>query len=254
MTDTGHLPEPPPVAAEVFGPALDGARRYGELLATAGVERGLIGPREVIRLWDRHLLNSAVVDELVQPGAELVDVGSGAGLPGIPLALARPDLRVVLLEPMLRRCVFLEEAVSELGLASRVTVLRGRAPDAATVMGRGFDVAVARALAPLDRLTTMVVPLIRPGGVLLALRGARATEELAEARDDLAAWGVREASVIRCGVGRLTEPTTVLRAVRSEGAVHVDGAVHHAGGTSRAGRRDGEAGRDKRARGKTRST
>ncbi|MGF7235980.1 MAG: 16S rRNA (guanine(527)-N(7))-methyltransferase RsmG, partial [Frankia sp.] len=212
------------------------------------------GPRAVGRLWDRHLLNSAVVDELVPPGVELVDVGSGAGLPGIPLALARPDLRVVLLEPMLRRCVFLEEAVTELGLAARVSVVRGRAPDAVTVMGRGFDVAVARAVAPLERLAAMVVPLIRPGGVLLALRGARAAEELDEVRDDMAGWGVREASVVRCGVGRLTEPTTVLRAVRAQGAVHVDGTVHHAGGTSRAGRRDGEAGRDKRARGKTRST
>jgi 16S rRNA (guanine527-N7)-methyltransferase len=242
------------VASEVFGAALEGACRYGDLLATAGVERGLIGPREVGRLWDRHLLNCAVVGELVPEGAQVVDVGSGAGLPGIPLALARPDLSVVLLEPMQRRCVFLEEAVRELGLATRVSVVRGRAPEAATVGGLSSEVVVARAVAPVGRLIAMLLPLVQPRGLVLALRGARAAEELDEARDEVGASGARDVSVVRCGVGRLTEPTTVLRAVRGDGAVHADGAVHHAGRTSRAGRRDREAGRDKRARGKRRST
>ena len=115
-------------AAAVFGDRLDLARRYAELLAGPAVERGLIGPREVDRIWDRHILNSAAVAELIEPGARVVDIGSGAGLPGLPIAIARPDLRVALVEPMLRRIEFLTEAVAELGLA--VEVVRGRAEDA----------------------------------------------------------------------------------------------------------------------------
>jgi 16S rRNA (guanine527-N7)-methyltransferase len=239
------IPEPPAVSREFFGDRVDDARRYAALLGTAGVERGLIGPREVERLWERHLLNCAAVAELLPPGAQIVDVGSGAGLPGIPLALARPELRVVLLEPMERRCIFLAEAVETLGLAQRVSVLRGRAPDAATLGGLSSDVVVARAVAPLGRLAGMLLPLVRPGGLLLALRGSRAVEELREASDEVSANGARDARVVRCGVGRLAEPTTVVLATRVEVPARQ---------ASRAGRREREAGRDQRARGRSRST
>ena len=154
----------PPAATAVFGPALDGARAFARILATRGVEQGLIGPHEVPRLWDRHLLNCAVVAELIGARCQtLVDIGSGAGLPGVVLAMIRPELTVTLLEPMERRCRFLSECVAELGLAN-ASVLRGRAED--TVLRA--DVATARALAPLDRLAELAVGVVRPGGMVLA--------------------------------------------------------------------------------------
>ncbi|WP_322770331.1 16S rRNA (guanine(527)-N(7))-methyltransferase RsmG [Frankia sp. Cr1] len=239
---------PPAIARGVFGDGFDLACVYADLLATVGVDRGLIGPRETDRLWDRHLLNSAVVEETVGPAATVVDVGSGAGLPGIPLALVRPDLRVTLLEPMQRRCVFLHEVVARLGLEGRVTVIRGRAPDiATTVEGHKFDVAVARALAPLERLGAMLVPMLEPGGVMLALRGARVVEELSVARGELDAQGWREVDVVKCGVGRLSEPTTVLRAVYTAS----EPGRRQGSGKTREARRGREA---QRARGHSRST
>jgi 16S rRNA (guanine527-N7)-methyltransferase len=142
-SDTAGCPGPPDSAALVFGSALDDAVMFAEMLATRGVEQGLIGPHEVPRLWDRHLLNCAVVAELIDPrSATLVDIGSGAGLPGIVLAMVRPDLSVTLLEPMERRCRFLSDCVAQLGLAN-ASVLRGRAED--TVMEA--DIATARACA-----------------------------------------------------------------------------------------------------------
>jgi 16S rRNA (guanine527-N7)-methyltransferase len=207
---------PPAVAADLFGDALGGAVRYAELLASAGVERGLIGPRETDRLWDRHILNCAVMAEAVPDTATVVDVGSGAGLPGIPLALARPDLRVVLLEPMERRCVFLEEVIAALGVGSRMSVLRGRAPDIGLGKDRRrWDVAVARAVAPLERLGGMLLPAVRPGGVMLAMRGSRVDEEVAEAQDGLRSQGWRDVRVLMCGKDRLTEPTRLVLAVRA---------------------------------------
>lgn len=139
--------EPPASAATVFGDRLDLARRYCTALATAGVERGLIGPREVPRLWDRHLLNCAVLGELIAEGASVVDIGSGAGLPGIPLAIARPDLRITLVEPLLRRTVFLSEFIESVGLD--VTVVRGRAEQSGVMKeAGGADVVTSRAVAP----------------------------------------------------------------------------------------------------------
>jgi len=169
----------PPEARAVFGPAVDAAIEYARLLATEGAVRGLIGPREVPRLWDRHLLNSAAIASLVPPGARVVDVGSGAGLPGIPLALARPDLTVTLLEPLARRVAFLTECVDRLGL-DRVTVVRGRAEEGPIrrELG-GADVVTARAVAPLDKLAGWCLPLLRPGGLLLAMKGSTAAAELA---------------------------------------------------------------------------
>lgn len=172
-------PAVPAEAGSVFGPAVDAAAEYARLLATEGTVRGLIGPREVPRLWERHLLNSAAIASLVPVAARVVDVGSGAGLPGIPLALARPDLTVTLLEPLARRVAFLTECVRRLGL-ERVTVVRGRAEEGPIrrQLG-GADVVTARAVAPLDKLAGWCLPLLRPGGLLLAMKGSTAAAELA---------------------------------------------------------------------------
>src|SRR3954447_14587324 len=149
----------PAPAAKVFGSRLPLAVRYAELLGTVAVERGLIGPREGGRIWSRHLLNSAVVEDLVPIDARVVDVGSGAGLPGLALALARPDLQVALVEPLLRRTEFLTEAVRALELADRVRVVRGRAEDGATRLAvGGAAIVVARAVAPLDRMVRWCLP------------------------------------------------------------------------------------------------
>jgi 16S rRNA (guanine527-N7)-methyltransferase len=203
--------EAPAEATGVFGAALGQAQRYAELLATDGVTRGLIGPRETERLWDRHLLNCAVVAELLPERGELVDIGSGAGLPGVVLAMLRPSLRVVLLEPLLRRSVFLEECVAELGLAN-VTVLRGRAEEKAAGHVQA-DIATARAVAPLDRLAGWAAGLLRPGGQLLAIKGQSAAAELAAAAPVLARLGVRSAEVLQAGHGRVISATTVVRVV-----------------------------------------
>ena len=198
-------------AADVFGGALDQARRYAELLATDGVTRGLIGPRETERLWDRHLLNCAVVSELLPERGVLVDIGSGAGLPGVVLAMLRPSLRVILLEPLLRRSVFLEECVAELAL-SNATVLRARAEDKAAAHIEA-DIATARAVAPLDRLAGWAVRLLRPGGQLLAIKGQSADEEITAAQPVLSRLGVRSAEVLQAGHGRVVMATTVVRVV-----------------------------------------
>jgi 16S rRNA (guanine527-N7)-methyltransferase len=204
-------PDAPAEAASVFGGALDQARRYAELLATDGVTRGLIGPRETDRLWDRHLLNCAVVTELLPEYGRVVDIGSGAGLPGIVLAMLRPSLEVTLLEPLLRRAVFLEECVAELGLAN-ATVLRARAEDKGVAQLRA-DIATARAVAPLDRLADWAARLLRPGGQLLAIKGQSAEAELTAARPVLSRLGVRSAEVLQAGDGRVVSATTVVRVV-----------------------------------------
>jgi 16S rRNA (guanine527-N7)-methyltransferase len=201
----------PAEAAEVFGEALDKACRYAELLAVDGVTRGLIGPRESERLWDRHLLNCAVVSELLPERGLLVDIGSGAGLPGVVLAMLRPSLEVILLEPLLRRSVFLEECVADLRL-SNATVLRARAEEKATADIRA-DVTTARAVAPLDRLAGWAAGLLRPGGELLAIKGQSAEEEIAAARPVLSRLGVRSAEVLQAGHGRVVTATTVVRVV-----------------------------------------
>jgi 16S rRNA (guanine527-N7)-methyltransferase len=206
-----EVPADGPEAAEVFGAALDQARRYAHLLATDGVTRGLIGPRETERLWDRHLINCAVVAELLPERGVLVDIGSGAGLPGVVLAMLRPSLRVILLEPLLRRSVFLEECVAELGL-SNATVLRARAEEKAAAHIEA-DVATARAVAPLDRLAGWAVRLLRPGGELLAIKGQSADEEIAAAQPVLSRLGVRSAEVLQAGHGRVVMATTVVRVV-----------------------------------------
>jgi len=203
-------PPPPAEAAEVFGAALDTARRFADILATDGVTRGLLGPRETPRLWDRHLVNCALVAEFLPDNGQLVDIGSGAGLPGVVLAMLKPGLRVTLLEPLLRRSVFLEECVTRLGLAN-ATVVRARAEDMAGVIKA--DVATARAVAPLDRLVGWAAGVLRPGGQILAIKGQAAEEELAAARPVLSRLGARKAEVLRAGHGRVISATTVVRVV-----------------------------------------
>ena len=159
-------------------------------LADAGTVRGLIGPREVPRLWERHVLNSAVIEELVPHRARVADIGSGAGLPGLVLAIRRPDLSVTLIEPLLRRTTFLDEVITDLGL-DNVMVIRGRAEDPTVLgtLGGSFDVVTSRAVAPLQRLAQWSLPLVRAGGLFLPMKGSSATDELVQARSALTGLG-----------------------------------------------------------------
>jgi len=192
----------------VFGSALGQAERYAELLAGRAVERGLIGPRETVRLWDRHLMNCAAVAELIPPACSVIDLGSGAGLPGVVIAMLRPQATVILLEPMARRVAFLQECVAELGLAN-TAVCRGRAEDLA---GRvAADVVTARAVAPMERLAGLALGLARPGGLVLAMKGAGAAEELARARPVLARLRAQDVAVVHPGSGKVSPPPTVIR-------------------------------------------
>lgn len=184
-------PAPPHAAAAVFGTALPAAERYVEWLATAGVERGLLGPREVPRIWQRHVLNSAAVAAAFAADATVVDIGSGAGLPGIPLALARPDLAVTLLEPLQRRVAFLDEVVADLGVS--IVVQRGRVEE---LPPRTVPALVARAVAPLERLATLAVPALAPGGMLVALKGRSAEEEVEQAQPVLRRLAVASCRVV----------------------------------------------------------
>lgn len=197
-----------------FGDRLPVAERFAGLLRTDGISRGLIGPREAGRLWERHLLNCAAVAPALPTACTVADIGSGAGLPGLVLAIVRPELEVTLVEPLLRRATFLEEAVAALELP-RVEVVRARAEE---LHGSWtVDVVTARAVAPLDRLGRWCLPLVRPGGVLLALKGERAAEELDQARPELSRWGATEATVELWGEGVLDPPTRVIRLVRAAG-------------------------------------
>lgn len=203
--------EPPAAAARVFGERLDLARRYCAALAHAGVERGLIGPREVPRLWERHILNCAVVGELIEEGASVVDIGSGAGLPGIPLAIARPDLRITLVEPLLRRTVFLSEFIEDAGLDVRV--VRGRAEQSGVLKeAGGADVVTSRAVAPLAKLAHWSLPLLRDHGRMLALKGTSAAEELERDGAELIRDGATDLRVVGCGAGIVEIPTLVISA------------------------------------------
>ena len=204
----------------MFGSALETAERYAELLAGPGVERGLIGPRETARLWERHLMNCAAVAELVPHPCSVIDLGSGAGLPGIVLAMLLPDCELVLLEPMARRFVFLEECVRALGLRNAV-VHRGRAED---VAGRLVaDVVTARAVAPLERLAGLALGLTVPGGLVLAMKGAGAAAEIERARPVLRRLGARDVAVVHPGNGRVSPPPTVVRFTAGSGGSRAGG-------------------------------
>ena len=209
MTDSSVSRET--AVAALFGDRVDQLHRYADLLATAGIDRGLVGPREHGRIWERHVLNSAALATLLPRTGSVLDVGSGAGLPGVPLALARPDLTVVLLEPLLRRATFLQEVVAELALGN-VRVRRGRAED---VSGEErADAVVSRAVAPLPKLLGWCLPLTAPGGSVLAMKGDRGADELAAAepmlrRLGVAGWGLEEVGA-DLGVG----PVRVVRVVQ----------------------------------------
>lgn len=202
-----------------LAPHRDRLTEFVALLADVGVTRGLIGPREVPRLWDRHVLNCAVVadptDGLVPVDSRIADVGSGAGLPGLVWAIARPDVQVVLIEPLLRRSTFLTEAVAALAVGERVQVVRGRAEDVSKDPDwRPVDIVTARAVAPLERLIGWTVPLLAEGGHLLALKGSTAEAEVAEAADAARAAHLVDVRVHHCGVGVVDPPTTVIVGVR----------------------------------------
>jgi 16S rRNA (guanine527-N7)-methyltransferase len=220
LPTTAHVPAAFAAAAEqAFGARLPLATRYAELLITDGVIRGLIGPREAPRVWQRHLINCAVLSELIPIGASVVDVGSGAGLPGIVLAVARPDLTITLVEPLARRTAFLSEAVTALGLDPTVTVVRGRAEDVAGGPPAAADVVTARAVAALDRLAGWCLPLAAVGGRLLALKGASAADEVAEHHEAITRLGGGDPVVRLCGAGLIDPPTTVVEIVRERAVV-----------------------------------
>lgn len=198
-------PPPPEAAIELFGSALPALRAYADLLVDRAIPHGLLGPHEAGVVWERHLFNCAAVLPLVPPGARVGDIGSGAGLPGLVLALTRSDVRVTLVEPLQRRCRFLQRCVDTLELGN-VAVLRGRAPDLPG--SPRFSVATARAVAPLPRLIRLVAPLLSPGGVLLALKGARARQEMHTALATAEDWTVEALTQPVPGVA----PVTILRA------------------------------------------
>lgn len=177
-------------------------------MADAGVVRGLIGPREAPRLWERHLLNCAVVGEAVPADAAVCDIGSGAGLPGIPLAIARPDLSITLVEPLLRRTSFLDEVVEALGLTN-VEVVRGRAEELHG--SRTFDVVTSRAVAPLPKLLHWSLPLVKQSGFVLAMKGSSAGDEVAGATKQLRSLGAGEVTIVSVGAEVVDPPTTLVR-------------------------------------------
>lgn len=186
--------------------AAESISRYRDLLAHEGTEWGLIGPREVDRLWSRHILNSAAIVDLIPEGAAVADVGSGAGLPGIPVALLRPDLRVTLIEPLLRRSNFLTHSVDDLGITGRVTVRRDRAEQ----IRQTYDVVASRALAPLDRLIRWCLPLMKPNGQILAIKGASAHQEILDHERLITGSGL-VADVVTVQLLPEVDPTTVIR-------------------------------------------
>ncbi|HEV7146673.1 MAG TPA: 16S rRNA (guanine(527)-N(7))-methyltransferase RsmG [Pedococcus sp.] len=207
VAPVGPLPPTPTGATTVFGARLPLAEHFARILADTGVSHGLIGPREVPILWERHILNCAVVHEAFPPSAEIVDVGSGAGLPGLALAIARPDLVVHLVEPMLRRTTWLEVTIAELGLDNAV-VHRGRAEEFHGHLSAPY--ATARAVARIDKLARWTFPLLTEGGVLVALKGSQAAEELAAEERALTRLGMREARLRSYGETILDVPTVTL--------------------------------------------
>lgn len=217
MPENQEAPElepTPAAAAEIFGDRLELAEAYHRSLATDGSIRGFIGPREIPRLWERHILNCAVIGEAMDYGVAIADIGSGAGLPGIPLAIARPDLRITLIEPLLKRSVYLGEVVEALGLAN-VTVIRGRAEEKQVKQALGrVDVVTSRAVAPLGRLVGWSLPLVRVGGSMIAMKGSSVGEELERDAAEITAAGGGEAEILTVGEAHLSAPTTLIRIPR----------------------------------------
>jgi len=214
VTDVSReTPSTPELARRAFSSVdLPRAEKYVAMLASAGVERGLIGPREAPRLWERHVLNSLAISTAIPEGSSVADLGSGAGLPGVVLAIGRPDLRVTLVEPLLRRTTFLSEVVDELGLHT-VSVRRGRAEELHG--GEQFDVVTARALAPLDRLLGWGMPLVAPGGALLAMKGDSAAQEIEAAAEVVRSLSCAPPELLELTGPDGTSTATVVRVVRA---------------------------------------
>ena len=199
----------PVSAADIFGSQVDLARAYTDRLAKDSETFGLLGPRELPRIWGRHVINSALLSELVPSGSKVADIGSGAGLPGLPMAIAKPDAHFTLIEPMERRSNWLQQVISDLGIKN-VDVIRSRAEE---VQRTDFDIATARAVAALDKLLRLLTPLIRgsQGKTVLAMKGSRAPEEIIDARSRLDLLGFDEPEIITLGLGRAPETATVVR-------------------------------------------
>ena len=199
----------PVSAADIFGSQVDLAGAYTDRLAKDSETFGLLGPRELPRIWGRHVINSALLSELVPSGSKVADIGSGAGLPGLPMAIAKPDAHFTLIEPMERRSNWLQQVISDLGIKN-VDVIRSRAEE---VQRTDFDIATARAVAALDKLLRLLTPLIRgsQGKTVLAMKGSRAPEEIIDARSRLDLLGFDEPEIITLGLGRAPETATVVR-------------------------------------------
>jgi len=202
-----HVSRETPDAERYFGDDLDAIDGYVQRLASLGIERGIIGPREAPRLWERHILNCAVVVPRLPPSVSVADVGSGGGLPGLVWAIARPDISVTLIEPLLRRTTFLSEVVEDLAL-SNVTVLRARADE----VSDRFDVVTARAVADLGKLGCWCLPLVKPGGVMLALKGQSARAEVEVWTETLRSLGATD--IVVASYGDAPTPTTVVEVSR----------------------------------------
>jgi 16S rRNA (guanine527-N7)-methyltransferase len=201
-----HFEAEPEAAEAIFGTQIKLARAYAYKLAQDSDELGLLGPRELDKIWSRHILNSAVVAELVWPGQIVADVGSGAGLPGLPMAIVAPETRFVLIEPMDRRSSWLQEVVAELNL-DNVEVIRARAEN---LEPGQFDVVTARAVAALDKLLRLCVPLLKPGGRVIALKGSKAPEEIEAAKKLQKKLNIESFEIVICGEKFLSEPTSVV--------------------------------------------
>ncbi len=211
LGSAGGSPDLPPW----LEPARAALAEYADILVGPGIERGLLGPREADKVWDRHIMNCAVVAEpdlnVIGSGARIADIGSGAGLPGLVWALVRPDVSVVLIESLLRRVTFLTECIAALELTDRVQVVRARAEEAAGHPG-SFDIVTARAVAPLGNVARWAAPLLLPNGALVAIKGESAKEEVTRDRQILKESGLTEPVVTQLGQGVVDPPTTVVMA------------------------------------------
>jgi 16S rRNA (guanine527-N7)-methyltransferase len=214
VTDSVSRETPPPLVEQLYPRAAVRLAAYADLLAGPGTVRGLIGPREVPRLWDRHLLNCAVLERLIPKGASVADIGTGAGLPGIVLALVRPDLQVSLVEPLLRRTTFLQEVVETLELEN-ATVVRARAEE---LPPASYDVVTSRAVAPLGKLAAWCLPLCVEEGLMLAMKGSSAEEELDASERELESLGAEVWHIHQLGVDELAQSTTVVSIVAGRAA------------------------------------
>ncbi|SES09474.1 16S rRNA (guanine(527)-N(7))-methyltransferase RsmG [Corynebacterium cystitidis] len=201
----------PEVASLIFGDRLALAESYHDSLATTATERGFIGPKEVGRLWSRHIMNCAIISEAFDEGLRVADIGSGAGLPGIPVAIARPDLSITLIEPLLKRSTYLSEVKNQLEL-DNVTVIRGRAEDQKL---EPFDVVTSRAVAPLGKLAGWSLPLVKKGGAMVAMKGASVSDELERDAGVIKKAGGGQATIFTVGDDVLAEPTTLIRIERA---------------------------------------